>query len=119
MEIVIFIFIAWLVLKFTGLERSIIYWITGDDVEVSWPMHVYQMNDCDWYIAPSAEDAIREYLADIGDDEPVEPLKLNAKQLRKLTFFEDDGYTTRSFYRELKRRIRRGDQAGVFASTEF
>lgn len=84
---------------------------------------IYEMNDCDWWMATSAEEAKRDYLASIdGDESCIDdsgPRQLTNEQLDKLKFSDDLPETednTRTFREEMARREPRSQ---FFASTEY
>ncbi len=85
-------------------------------------MKVFMMNDCDWWMAETAEDATRDYVAagcSSGDED--EPEELDDDQLDHLVFVweADDGTNgRRSFREELNRRVAEGWKSEFFASTE-
>ena len=85
-------------------------------------MKVFQMNDCDWYMAESAEEAQVEYGRDYDPGDPLEnqPRELEEYEMNTLTFTDDDGDLTRTFAEELKIRLSGEDvKHGIFASTEY
>jgi hypothetical protein len=98
-------------------------------------MHIYRLSDCEWYMAPSLDEAItasinltgctraevEEYLD--GSREP-----LTDAQLDTLRFIDADepgteeppeGWPSRTFREELALRVAAGCGAEVFASTEW
>jgi hypothetical protein len=103
---------------------------------------IYQINDCDWWVARSLNEAIVDalrgcYQMEVSDNPTLEELKafegaelcdaheLTAEEMDRLIFREEgvdeDTYKriTRTFRAELTSRIESGTVAvGVFASTE-
>lgn len=84
-------------------------------------MKVFSINDCDWYMANTLEEAILIAMADTGlprDEATDDPCELTEAQMNKLMFTDDNG-VKRTFAAELQRRIDAGKKCGMFASTEF
>lgn len=100
-------------------------------------MKIYQMNDCEWWMAESEEDAIRDialhYGSGYGTDK-VElvrdgylnedcPRELTNEEMDRLRFVDEMGNPEspkRSFREELRCRIEAGvTKPEMFASTEF
>ncbi len=95
-------------------------------------MHVYQLNEFEWWMAPSLEAAIdcamkTAYLAreDVTDETCHE---LTDAELDKLRFVDADepgseepeeGWPSRSFREELNARIAAGCEAEMFATSEW
>jgi len=80
------------------------------------------MNDSDWYMAESAEEAKVEYGKDYdpGDPDENQPRELTEFEMNNLMFTDDDGDLPRSFSEELKIRLDKEDvRHGIFASTEY
>jgi hypothetical protein len=86
-------------------------------------MKVFYLNDCDWYIAATLEEAKGQCAADTGlpVDEATEPdaHELTDEDLDRLIFMdEDEGKLT--FRQELERQIATGNtKPRMFASTEY
>lgn len=74
--------------------------------EGSMSFRIYYMNDCEWWMASSAEEAQRDYLNECGyepEDEMIEegcPRQLTEEELDKRRFKKDDG-TECSFREEM------------------
>lgn len=85
-------------------------------------MKVFQMNECDWYMAESAEEARVKYARDYdpGDDSENQPRELELHEMHNLMFIDEDGADLpRSFAEELKIRLAKENVThGLFASTE-
>lgn len=89
--------------------------------------NVYEMNDCDWWLARSPQEAINDAAKYYGckpDDEELvatTPRKLSDDELAELQYHLDDNHTgdTHSFKAELNKRIKSGPVPQMFASTEF
>lgn len=88
-------------------------------------MKVFELTDCEWWMAETLEQAIADYLklsgmspeqaeADHIFDEPGE---LGDAAMDKLIFNDDDG--KRTFREELKQRIAAGCGSELFATTEY
>jgi len=86
-------------------------------------MKVFQMNECDWYMAESAEEARIGYDRDYdpGDDSENQPRELEEYEMQSLMFTDEDGADLpRSFAEELKIRLSKENvKHGIFASTEY
>ena len=85
-------------------------------------MKVFQLNDCDWWMAPTLEAAIEAAVQETGipADELVEdPHELTAADMRRLWIMADDGARERTFAAELERRLREDPRVQLFASTEY
>lgn len=85
-------------------------------------MKVFQINDYEWYMGGTLEEAVAAAMADSGlpeDEATDDPCEVDAEQMDKLVFVDDDGVTRRSFAAELQRRIEMGAKPGMFASTEY
>jgi hypothetical protein len=92
------------------------------------PWRVFQMNDCDWWIARSLDEALADYKLQTGygpgDEEVEDARELTEEQLDSLTFHDSDeddcpNGITRTFREELARRVAEGlDSPEMFASTE-
>lgn len=85
---------------------------------------IFQMNDCDWWMAPTLEEAVRDVKETYGDEPEMweDAHELTEAGLDKMQFtdFDDDGDPIkRSFREELQRRIAAGPKTEMFASTEF
>lgn len=84
-------------------------------------MKVFRVNDVEWYMAETLDQAIALCAKDRGEsvDEVADhPRWLHANELCQLTFVHDDGIK-HSFMEELAARIRRGEKPGLFATTEY
>ncbi len=95
-------------------------------------MHVYQLNDFEWWMAPSLEEAIALAMKTTGcsREEQVDETchELTDAELDKLRFIDADepgaeepegGWPNRSFREELEARIAAGCEAEMFATTEY
>lgn len=85
-------------------------------------LKVFKMNDCDWYIAPNLEGAIKSIMCDHGspkEDCVDSPTELSFEDMGKLKFIHDD-YGEMTFAQEFYRLVSGGfTKAGLFASTEY
>jgi len=84
-------------------------------------MKVFQMNDCDWYMAENLIQAIDLYSRDYGLDFENQPRELEECEMQNLMFTDEDGADLpRSFAEELKIRLAKENvQPQLFASTEY
>jgi hypothetical protein len=87
---------------------------------------VFSMNECDWWMAPTREQAIADYLAMTGldADECIDdPHELSDESMQTLKYVDDCNDTgevvKRTFAEELERRIASGVVSEFFASTEY
>jgi len=93
--------------------------------EVLRPLKVFKMNDYEWWMAESIEEAKKQYAVYlkgvVGDDEiENDPEELTDGDLERLNYVDDyDQSISRSFKEELDRRIAKGDKGGFFATTEY
>ena len=86
--------------------------------------HVYQLNECDWWVARSMEEAQADYAKECGAD-IEDPHELDDAEMGRRTFVDCDEDESeidggrRSFREELERRVAAGlASPGPFASTE-
>jgi hypothetical protein len=90
-------------------------------------MKVFEMNDCDWWLANSAEEALADIrgVSPSASDAPPEiaPRELTDEELDRLIFSDDlsePNAAKRTFREELNRRIAAGvTTPEPFASTEY
>lgn len=83
-------------------------------------MKVFRINDYDWYMAGSLDEAINLAVADCGmpRDEVVDrPCEVSDEAMKELMFFKRD-WSKWSFAEELQHQIQAGAKPGMFASTE-
>jgi len=84
---------------------------------------IFQMNDCDWMAAATAEEALKEYREHYcGDElEPDDPLvELTVEQMAVMEYYDEETGETRSFQEQLNLMILSGEVFPTFfASTEF
>lgn len=92
------------------------------------PWRVFRMDDCDWWVAHTLEDAKASYQHETGvDDESIEDAReLTDAELDKLHFVDTDegGYPVKdsrcTFREELTRRVSAGlSKPELFACTEY
>lgn len=87
-------------------------------------MRVFKLNECDWYMAETLEQAIASYMLETGlprDEAADEPRELTAEEMQRLVFVDDDNHVNevrRSFAEELGRRLATDPRPQLFASTE-
>jgi hypothetical protein len=99
-------------------------------------MKVFQMNDCDWWMAPSLTQAIVGYVRHCGctisDNPDAEELhrfegaeidgarELTEAELDSITYHPDEARAvSRTFREELALRVAEGARSEIFATTEF
>jgi hypothetical protein len=90
------------------------------------PIHVYRLNDCDWYAGADYTSCVRKYLDEFGGEEELledgSAVPLTDQQMEDMIFTDNSGdvLVDRSFREELDRLITTGVTFPVmFASTEF
>lgn len=85
-------------------------------------MKVFKLNDCDWYLANSLEEAIEVAMKDTGlprDEVVDDPYELDEEQMNTVMFDNQDG-SKWPFAVELQNMIEAGiARPGMFASTEW
>lgn len=71
----------------------------GLSVSAGSPFRVFEMNDCDWHVARSLEEAKASYLGQVcDDDENVrEARELTEAELDKLTYWDSESRDPESF----------------------
>jgi len=92
----------------------------GERHELHGVIKVFQMNDYDWYLAETAEEAFAQYNADCGplDKEENQPRELSQEELSKTIFTYETGVKM-PFAVRLKCMIERGDiNPQLFATIE-
>jgi hypothetical protein len=89
-------------------------------------MKVFRVNDCEWYMAPTLEEAVQKCMDDckLPRDEAVDdPRECTPEEMGRLTFMDDvynpEKSERRTFAEELARRIAAGKGTEMFATTEF
>ena len=89
-------------------------------------MKVFSMNDCDWWIAETIEDAKRDYLAEVSglpEDVLEDPCEVSDADMDRLMFVTEPKLGIKSerhsFREELSRRVESGEGSQLFASTEY
>jgi len=87
---------------------------------------VFKINDCDWWLARSADEArtaAARFYCCRPEDEDIEKevVKLTAAQLASHEFYEEADRSKEpiTFAEELKKRIAAGPTVEIFATTEF
>lgn len=94
------------------------------------PLRVFRLNDCDWWIARTLEEAKVSYQGECGpmDDEEAfdEPRELTDEELDRLKFHDRDDRdrvirkTIRTFREELRQQIKADPTTPrMFACTEY
>jgi hypothetical protein len=90
------------------------------------PLHVFRLNDFEWYLAPSLEAAIAEWKEDTGltDEELDDPRQLSEEDLDRLKFCHTDEdespIRTITFRERVAEMIAEGTTgAAFFATTEY
>lgn len=85
---------------------------------------VWVLNDCDWWMAPTLEQAINDYLRETGVDfiEAVPDLNdcvaLSEDEMKTMSYEDDDGVKT-TFFNVYQRYLSEGKVSNFFASTEY
>lgn len=89
-------------------------------------MKIYKLNDCDWWVGPTLQACIDDYIAECGDPEAIDdPSELTDEELDTLQFTDTDEEDTpigkkRSFREQLAIEIEQGGTfPRLFATTEF
>ncbi len=87
-------------------------------------MNIFRLNDCDWWMAETLEEAITDFVKDVGmsEEEAIDnPAVLDEEQLESHIFTDHDAANSprRTFKEELQLRIERGAKSEMFASTEY
>lgn len=86
-------------------------------------MKVYRVNDCEWYMALTLDEAIAKAMEDSGlpRDEAADgdACEVSPDEMNRLIFVEDDDLTKRTFAEELALRVADGQPAQAFATTEY
>lgn len=85
---------------------------------------IFRMNDCDWWMAPSIEEAKKDFISNYGDDQldESEIEELNDDALDGLFYIEDWCEPTErriSFREALALRVAEGCHTELFATTEY
>ncbi|HYF35129.1 MAG TPA: hypothetical protein VD994_07575 [Prosthecobacter sp.] len=84
-------------------------------------MKVFKINDCDWYMANTLDEAVALAIAETGlprDEAVDDPRELSEEAMNRLQFVNPDG-SKWSFAVELQNRIQAGMKPGFFATTEY
>lgn len=87
-------------------------------------LKVFRMNDCDWWMDKSLEEAKKnypEFVSTDPEDALDNPYELDKAHLKLFEFYpdEDDRSQKHSFLEELQRRQSISNDPGFFASTEY
>lgn len=100
------------------------YRIDGVSISFTSPgknLKVFKMNDCDWWMDKSLEDAKKNYpvFVGIGPVDCIEnPFELTEDQLKSLKYHDVEREAKCSFLEELQKRQSITDHPEFFASTE-
>jgi hypothetical protein len=81
---------------------------------------VYRLNDYEWWMATSLEEAIAAAMKETGlprDEASDDPYELSNEDLQRLIFRDDDG-NRRTFAEELIRRAESDPRPHCFAAEE-
>lgn len=85
-------------------------------------MKIFKMNDCDWWMAPTLEEAVADIKEYYGVDEfdftENEPRELTEEEMDRIMFRGEDGEPVHSFREELRQRVELGQGTQMFGSTE-
>ena len=85
-------------------------------------MKVFCMNDCDWWMAETLEQAKADYLKMTGKDANIldNPHEMTAEEMENAEFYPDESVERAiPFTEELRNRIVAGRKSELFASTEY
>jgi hypothetical protein len=89
-------------------------------------MKVFRVNDCEWYMAETLEQAVDLCAKDCelpADEAAHDPCEVSDADMQRLIFTDDmanpRGSDRRTFAEELARRVAAGAGPGAFATTEF
>jgi hypothetical protein len=87
-------------------------------------MRVFQVSDCDWWLAETADQARDAAIEFYGGDDCVseldEVVEVPDDELERLQFHDEDDDTSRSFKEQVAKRIKEGaNKPELFASTEY
>lgn len=83
---------------------------------------IFQMNEYDWMMARSLEEAKEKYPDFVDPAEFVDEREITESELDRLTFYDENAVkgSKRTFREELKRRINAGENyPQFFASSEW
>lgn len=85
---------------------------------------IFQMDDCEYWMAPSEDEAKKEYMAQYGEDQLDESQvkELNDEAMDGLFYIEDWGGPDErkiSFREALALRVAEGCRTECFASNEY
>lgn len=79
-------------------------------------LKVYQMNECDWWADYSKEEARKNYIKYIGEEDVIDDMiEESEKRMITLKYKDEDMKTAITFEQQLVRC----PIVGLFASTEF
>jgi hypothetical protein len=83
--------------------------------------HVYQINDCDWWLARSMDEAKEAALKAYSRDEYMidDPRELTQADLERIQYHDEYHRAVHSFAVELEIRVAAGPKVELFASTEY
>lgn len=84
--------------------------------------HIYQLNDSDWWLARTLDEAKADALVYFGQDtEMITPdaHQLSARELDTLMYKADGGETRVSFRQELASRVAGGPKVEMFATSNL
>ncbi|OQS36797.1 hypothetical protein B0T40_10445 [Chromobacterium haemolyticum] len=84
-------------------------------------LFVFEMNDCDWVVARSKDEALHYYDRIFVPEDSESVKELSGEQLDGLSYFiEDSGGAVVSFRQRLQEIVDNGEEVpDLFASTEF
>lgn len=91
------------------------------------PWHVYEMNDCDWWLARSPDEARQSAVQYYGSQENnndlvcAVPRELTAEEMDSLIYYPDGNRNgaSHTFRQELAARVANNPKPEFFATTEF
>lgn len=86
-------------------------------------MKLFKINDCDWWMAPTLEEAVEDAKGYYGDHPDMweDARELTDKEMDSTIYsdYETDPPNTRTFREELNLRIAAGAKIELFATTEL
>lgn len=84
------------------------------------PWRVYRLNDCDWWVARTLDEAIADYRRECGVDVCIEgEHELTEQELDRLMYCDEDCKKRIPFRQALKNMVDAGlSKPEMFASTE-
>lgn len=84
-------------------------------------MKIFKMNDCDWWVAETLEEAKDSYKLETGEESDLDARELSDAEMDRLTITNEEDDVKLTFREELTRRIADGtiSSPSLFGSTEY